>query len=215
MTGDVAESLHALVPQLTQVLAWLDFAGVGVFAITGALVAARARQDIVTCAFFGVITGVGGGTMRDLLIGAPVFWIDDRGYLETCLVVSVLVFALPTERWPARTLTWLDALGLAVYCVIGTLKAMQYEVFAVAAAFMGAISASIGGVMRDVLAMRPSVLLTREFYISAAILGAGATAGLVAAGVSELYAGIAGGVLAFAARAGAISFDWTVPASRG
>lgn len=199
----------------THVLAILDYAGVAVFAITGALVAARARQDIITCIFFATLTGVGGGTTRDLLIGAPVFWIIRSGYLEVCLVAGVAVYALRTDRWPARVLTWLDAVGLSVYCVIGTLKAAKFGVTPVAAAEMGVVTASVGGILRDLVAMRPSVLLDRELYVTAAAAGAGLTAILAQTGLSAWTAGILGMCAALLVRSGAILLGWKLPQGRG
>jgi uncharacterized membrane protein YeiH len=83
LSGTTA-ALREAIPNLVGLLPWLDYVGVGVFAVTRALVGAKNRQDIVTCAFFAVLTGVGGGTVRDLLIGARVFWIERAGYLEVC-----------------------------------------------------------------------------------------------------------------------------------
>lgn len=110
-------------PQLLLVLppAW-DYAGVTVFALTGALAAARDRHDIVTFWFFAVVTGVGGGTLRDLLIGAPVFWIGDATYLGIGLAAALAVWFLAPHLERAKTLIWLDALGLAVYAVIGAAR---------------------------------------------------------------------------------------------
>ncbi len=92
---------------------WLDYAAVAVFAMSGALAAARKRHDIITFGFFAAITGVGGGTLRDLLIGAPVFWVQRPGYVIVCLVAAVLVWFLGGRGWRFRALLWLDALGLA------------------------------------------------------------------------------------------------------
>ena len=113
------------------VLALLDYAGVAVFAATGALAAARRGQTIVTFAFFAAVTGVGGGTLRDLLLGAPVFWVHDPRYVAVCIAVAGLVWALGARRWNVPVLLWLDALGLAAYAVIGTagLAALAIAVF--------------------------------------------------------------------------------------
>jgi uncharacterized membrane protein YeiH len=193
---------------LPNVLRGLDFAGVGVFAITGALVAAKSRQDVVTCAFFAIFTGVGGGTVRDLLIGVEPFWIKQPSYLVVCLVAAILVFLLDTRHWPERVLTWLDALGLAIYCVVGTLKAQSLGVPALPAAAMGVVTACAGGIMRDIVAMRPSVLLNRELYVTAAIVGAALTVILPALGLSNWVAGSLAWITAFGVRAGSIVFGW-------
>lgn len=190
----------------------LDYAGVTVFALTGALAAARDRQDIITFWFFAVITGVGGGTLRDLLIGAPVFWIGDPAYLVIGLIAAIAVwFAAPhIER--LKTLIWLDALGLAAYAVIGAAKALSLEIDPFIAVAMGVLTATFGGVIRDVFAGQPSVLLKREITISAALLAAGAFVALNLVGVQPLWAGVIGGVAGFGLRAGAIHYGWALPA---
>jgi len=106
---------------------WLDYAAVAVFAATGALAAARRRQDIITFGFFAAITGVGGGTLRDLLIGAPVFWVHRPGYIVICGLVAVGVWVIGGRGWRFRALMWLDALGLAGYAVVGTAKALNIK----------------------------------------------------------------------------------------
>ena len=90
-------------------LSVLDYAGVATFAASGALMAAQKRQDVVTFIFFAAITGVGGGTLRDLLIDAPVFWVLDPGYVIVCSVVAVLVFLTRGRGVHEQTLLWLDA----------------------------------------------------------------------------------------------------------
>ena len=199
------ESLPALPPAL-------DYAGVAVFALTGALAAARDRQDIITFWFFAVVTGIGGGTLRDLLIGAPVFWIGDAAYLGIGLVAAIIVwFAAPhIER--LKTLIWLDAVGLGAYAVIGAAKALALGIDPFIAIAMGVLTATFGGVIRDVLAVQPSALLKREITISAALLAAGGFVALEFAGVPPLWAGIIGGAAGFGLRAGAIHYGWALPA---
>jgi uncharacterized membrane protein YeiH len=199
------ESLPALPPAL-------DYAGVTVFALTGALAAARDRQDIITFWFFAVVTGIGGGTLRDLLIGAPVFWIGDATYLGIGLAAAIAVwFAAPhIER--LKTLIWLDAVGLAAYAVIGAAKGLSLGVDPFVAIAMGVLTATFGGVIRDVLAEQPSALLKREITISAGLLAAAGFVALEAVGVPPLWAGVAGGVAGFGLRAGAIHYGWALPA---
>lgn len=190
----------------------LDYAGVTVFAITGALAAARDRHDIVTFWFFAVVTGVGGGTLRDLLIGAPVFWVGDPAYLGIGLAAAIAVWFLAPHLERAKTLIWLDAVGLAAYAVIGAAKALSLGVNPLVAIAMGVLTASFGGVIRDVLAEQPSALLKREITISAALLAAAGFVALNAAGVPAVWAGIAGASAGFGLRAGAIHYGWAVPA---
>lgn len=194
----------------------LDYVGVAIFATTGALVAARARQDFITCAFFAGLTGMGGGTIRYLLIDAPVFWLGEPWFVAVCLVATFAVWVLRTDRWPGKPLRWLDALGLSAYCAFGTLKALSFGISPVPAALMGVITATFGGVLRDIVAGQPSILLQREIYVTAAIAGAAATMLLsVQAGLNGWIAGGAGAATAFVIRAGAIARGWKLPIHPG
>ena len=190
----------------------LDYAGVSVFALTGALAAARDRHDIITFWFFAVVTGVGGGTLRDLLIGAPVFWISDATYLWIGATASLVVWIAGRRVERAALLIWLDALGLAAYAVIGAAKALAFHVDPVVATAMGVLTACFGGVIRDVLAGQPSVLLKREVSVSAALAAAGLFVLFAVLGVEPLWAGLTGAVAGFALRAGAIHYGWRLQA---
>jgi uncharacterized membrane protein YeiH len=199
------ESLPVLPPVL-------DYAGVTVFALTGALAAARDRQDIVTFWFFAVVTGIGGGTLRDLLIGAPVFWIGDAIYLGIGLAAAIAVWFLAPRLERAKTLIWLDAVGLGAYAVIGAAKALSLGIGPFISIAMGVLTACFGGVIRDVLAEQPSALLKREITISAALLAAAGFVTLTYVGVPPLWAGVLGAVAGFGLRAGAIHYGWALPA---
>jgi uncharacterized membrane protein YeiH len=192
-------------------LSVLDYAGIAVFAVTGALAAARKRQDIVTFAFFAAVTGVGGGTLRDLLVGAPVFWVRNPTYILVAVAAAVGVFVIGERRGKYRTLLWLDAVGLAVYAVVGSAKALQFGAPPVAAAVMGGITATFGGVIRDVLAGEPSVLLSREIYVTAALLAAGLFVALESLGLAMAWAAVAGFAAGFALRAAALVFKLSLP----
>ena len=195
-------------------LVWLDYAAVAVFGATGALAAARQKHDIVTFGFFACVTGVGGGTLRDLLIGAPVFWVGQPGYLLACLAAALAIWTFGSGQGRQRVLLWLDAVGLAAYCVVGAAKAAAMGAPPVSAMVMGVLTACFGGVIRDVLAHEPSVLLRREVYVTCAVLGAGLFLLLEIAGLAPLPAGIAGAVAAFALRGGAILWNWSLPGFR-
>ena len=205
----------ALVLVVTEILPVLppalDYAGVTVFALTGALAAARDRHDIITFWFFAVVTGVGGGTLRDLLIGAPVFWVGDPAYLGVGLAAAVLVWFAAPHLERAKTLIWLDAVGLAAYAVIGAGKALALGVDPFVSVAMGVLTACFGGIIRDVLAEQPSALLKREITISAALLAAGGFVALEALGVPPVWAGAAGALAGFGLRAGSIHYGWAVP----
>lgn len=148
----------------------LDLAGIAVFALSGALLAARLKQTFVTMAFFALVTGVGGGTVRDLLIGAPVFWVRDPWVAPLCLAVALVAWFTPPRLWEGQTLEWLDAAGLAAYATLGAAKALAFAIAPVPAVLMGVITGCVGGIVRDVLAGRPSILMRPELYVTAAAL---------------------------------------------
>jgi len=200
-----SESLPVLPPAL-------DYAGFTVFALTGALAAARDKQDIVTFWFFAIVTGIGGGTLRDLLIDAPVFWIGNATYLGIGLLAAIVVWGAAPRIERLKTLIWLDAVGLAAYAVIGAAKALSFGVGPFVSVAMGVLTACFGGVIRDVLAEQPSALLKREITMSAALLSAASFVALLYAGVPPLWAGAAGALAGFGLRAGAIHYGWALPA---
>jgi uncharacterized membrane protein YeiH len=193
-------------------LYWLDYAGVLVFGATGALAAARRGHDLVTFAFFAAATGLGGGTLRDLLIGAPVFWIHDAGYIATAMLAAAAVWLVGPRPRLFGALLWLDAVGLAAYAVIGAGKAAALGLSPLVCVLMGAITATFGGVLRDVLAGEPSVLLRREITVTAALVAAGVFLLGQAVGLASWAAAASGAVAGFALRGGALLWGWSLPA---
>jgi uncharacterized membrane protein YeiH len=202
----------AIVPALGP---WFDLAGLAVFAASGALAAAKRGQTFVTLAFFALITGVGGGTVRDLLIDAPVFWVHDPRAGAVCLAVAALIWVTPERWWSGAALDWFDAAGLAAYAVFGAAKALSYDVPLVPAAVMGVVTACVGGIIRDVLAGEPSILMRPELYVTAAALAAGLYVGLERLGVAAPLAAGAAAAAGFALRAAAIRWGLKLPAYRG
>lgn len=194
---------------------WLDLAGLAVFAVTGALAAAQRGQTMVTLAFFALVTGVGGGTLRDLLIGAPVFWVVDSRAAAICLAMAALVYATPERWWAGAALAWFDAVGLAAYAVYGAAKALAFGVPTVPAMVMGVISACVGGIVRDVLAGEPSILMRPELYVTAAALAAALYVALVMLGLAPLWAAGAAFAGGFGLRAAAMRWRLALPAYRG
>ena len=196
---------------LTPVLDWLDLAGVAIFALTGALVAAKEKQTLVTLSFFALITGVGGGTIRDLLIGAPVFWIADPWVAAICLGIALFAWFTPTRWWEGKFLSIADGAGLAAYAVLGTAKALEYGVPPVPAILMGIITGTAGGIIRDVLAGRPSILMRPELYVTAAALSASLTALGSLVGITNWWTWIAAALAGFSLRLAAILLNLALP----
>jgi len=189
----------------------LDYLGVGFFAVSGALAALERRQDVVTCVFFGAITGIGGGTLRDLLIGAPVFWVHQPAYLVVCGIAALIVWLSRGWGINPRVLLWMDAVGLSAYAVVGADKALDASLGAPVCVVMGVLTACFGGVLRDVLSEQPSVLLRREIYVTAAICAA--TAYVLAGDLGMLHAWAAalGVGVGLIVRGGALMFGWRLP----
>jgi uncharacterized membrane protein YeiH len=195
-------------------LVLLDYFGIAVFAISGALVAAEKRVDFVTFIFFAVVTGVGGGTLRDLLIGAPVFWVHTNGTLLICIAAALLVWVASHRRFAGKALLWFDAAGMAAYATYGAAKALGYGVSPVPAFVMGVLTACAGGIIRDVLAGEPSALMRRELYVTPAALSAGLFVALMLVGMSVWPAAAVSIAAGFALRAGAIARGWSLPPYR-
>ncbi|USU04658.1 trimeric intracellular cation channel family protein [Sphingomonadaceae bacterium OTU29MARTA1] len=193
---------------------WFDVAGLAVFAVSGALAAAKRGQTAVTLAFFALITGVGGGTVRDLLIDAPVFWVHDPRAATVCLAMAAAVWVTPERWWKDSALDWFDAIGLAAYAVYGAAKAVGYGVPPVPAALMGVVTACVGGIIRDVLAGEPSILMRPELYVTAAALSSSLYVALGLAGLAGAPAAVIAAAAGFALRAMAIRYHIALPAYR-
>ena len=201
--------------QIGPVLETLSIVGIFVFAASGALAAARLGQTLVTFAFFALVTGVGGGTVRDLLIGAPVFWVHDPVPAITCMVAALLIWFTPRRFWSDRALDWLDAIGLAAFAVFGAAKAMSYGIPPFVAAMMGVVTGCVGGILRDLLAHEPSILLRPELYVTAAAFASGLFVILRWWGLDVPAAGLIAALLGFLLRAIAIWRSIGLPTYRG
>ncbi|CAN7471162.1 trimeric intracellular cation channel family protein [Aminobacter aminovorans] len=196
-------------------LLYLDYAGVAVFAATGALAASRKELDVIGFLFLASFTGIGGGTVRDVILGLPVFWVVNPAYVLVCAAVAVGVFFtahLVESRY--KLLLWLDALGMAAYAAIGAAKGLEATGSPTVAIIMGMLTATFGGILRDLLAGEPSVLLKPEIYVSAAMVGAAIYTLAELAELPPQVSAFVAFVTAFMVRGGALKFGWTFPAYR-
>lgn len=197
--------------------------GVAVFALTGALVAARKGMDPFGFILLATVTGVGGGTLRDLLLDRPVFWVQDPADVLLCSGVALVAWAVAFRRpgmldgWAGkRLMIWADAAGLALFAVYGTQKALIAGAPTLSAIAFGAVTATFGGILRDILAGdRPMVLWSRDFYVTAAAAGAATTALLTLAGIDPRLVVLGGLIAGFGLRAGSILFGWSFPSLPG
>jgi uncharacterized membrane protein YeiH len=197
-------------------LAALDWCSIVVFAVSGALVASRKEMDLVGFVLLGTVTGIGGGTLRDLLLGqAPVFWVRDATPLVTCVGVSALVFVtahVPQSRY--RVLLWADAVGLALFAVSGAATAIDAGAGPAVAIAMGVVTATFGGILRDVLGAESPVVLSREIYVTAALLGATAFVAATGIGLARDAALGIGLLAGLALRGAALHRGWSLPRYR-
>ncbi|WP_082922750.1 trimeric intracellular cation channel family protein [Halothiobacillus diazotrophicus] len=200
---------------IADMLRGLDFFGTVVFAISGALVAARKSMDWMGFSILATVTGIGGGTLRDLLLGRPVFWIVHWEYIVICVVTALATFYL--LRHVHRRLSWLlwaDAVGLAAFSVLGVQIALTSGTSPFIAIIMGMMTAAFGGLIRDVLAGEPPLLLHREIYASAALIGGVVYVLLAVVLHQPIWALIVGFVAALIIRGLGIVYHWHLPAAR-
>jgi uncharacterized membrane protein YeiH len=204
------------VDTIATLITTLDLLGVAVFAVTGALVASRKQMDIVGFALLATVTGIGGGTLRDLLLGlTPVFWVQQPIYVVICVAVAGGVFFtahIPESRY--RLLLWLDAFGLSVFCVVGADKALAAGAGAFIAVVMGVITATFGGVVRDVLGGEIPVILRKEIYATAALAGAASFVIGAMAALPLAAAALGGFAICLVIRGLALQRGWSLPVYR-
>ncbi len=201
---------------LQDLLRWAEPLAIAVFAASGALVASRKGLDAVGFILIAAVTGFGGGTVRDLLLGrTPLFWLRAPGLLALCAAVAVAVFFLaPRLESRFRTLLWADAVGMALQAVLGAETALVAGADPWAAVLLGTISATFGGILRDILCHELPLILRREIYATAAAAGAALFVALRVTGSGRDLALGAGMALGFGIRATAIASGWSLPRYR-
>jgi uncharacterized membrane protein YeiH len=194
-------------PLSASILAIMYFGDV-VFAISGALTAARYRMDVLGFVLIGTITGIGGGTTRDLLLGRTVWWTQDPTELILCVAASLVTFFWITSDITRRKgMIWADALGLAAFGVVGCHVALEFEAPFIIAVFMGMVTATGGGLLRDVLTNTQPMILCGQPYATVALLGSLSYGSMRYFGVPEIAAELVAFLAAFSLRASAIIFN--------
>ena len=194
-------------------LVLLDYAAVLVFALTGALVASRAQLDVVGFAFLAGVTGLGGGTLRDVLLDRTPIWVADQTYLAVVTVAAVLVFFtahLLESRMKA--ILWLDALALGVAVAAGAGLAQRLGQPPAVVLVMGIATGCAGGLARDVVANEvPLVLKQGELYVTCALAGSLATVLAVWAGAAPALSAGVTALVTIGLRAGSLALGWRLP----
>jgi uncharacterized membrane protein YeiH len=199
--------------EITDVVNIMGLSAVAVFAISGALDAARQKMDILGFMLIGTATGLGGGTLRDLLLGnVPVFWIREPIWIIICLVsTAITYFIAPKLASITRALIWMDAVGIALFAVVGTEIALEFGTSPLIAICMGVMTASFGGIARDVLSGSNLTLMNEELYITTTLAGSVMYLWLSTLNLPSNYDLIGGFFVAFILRALAIRFHIKLP----
>jgi uncharacterized membrane protein YeiH len=198
---------------MENLLYWIGLAAVAVNALTGVLDAGRKQMDLVGVVMVGMATALGGGTVRDILLQRPVFWLSDQTYLFAALATTLFVFfALRKRELPPRLFLIPDAVGLALFTIVGTQIALDWHAPWLAASLLGMITGVVGGVLRDVLCNEvPLIFVRGELYASAAWIGALVLTGLQALTVSPVIAAWAGMAAVLGIRLAAMAYKITLP----
>lgn len=191
----------------------LDMLGTAAFAASGALAGVRRDMDIFGVMVLGLVTATGGGTLRDLLLGdTPPFIFKDESYLYLSIAVSLLVFVFhrPLERF-THPLTFFDAVGLGTFVVIGTGKALDFHFGFVGSVMAGVMTATAGGMIRDMLSNRVPMVLQKEVYASACLAGGSLLTLLHHLGVEESWAFLVSAPAVTILRLLAVRYNWALP----
>jgi len=197
---------------ISQLISVLDLAGVAVFAASGGLVASRKEMDLIGFGLMAALTGLGGGTIRDLIVGREVFWLHSQSHVIVCLVVAGLVFFIaPMLQRRFTALLWADAVGLSVFAVMGTHIALVEGVFWMQAIIFGMMTATFGGLMRDVIAGEVSLFLKPEIYATATLVGGGVYILLLQFDIFQPLSAVLAVIAAFIVRSGGIIWKWELP----
>lgn len=199
------------------VIYWLDLIGTFAFAISGTLSAAQRRFDIFGALFIGTITAIGGGTVRDALLGStPVAWLLDINYFYTIFIAVLCTFIFkPYVMKMKKTLFLFDTIGIGVFTIIGLEKALMLSIPAPQAIMMGISTAVVGGVLRDVFCNEIPLIFHREIYATACILGAASFIIMQRFGIDADINSIITTLIIILIRTLSVQFNWSLPHFNG
>jgi len=192
---------------------WFDLIGVAVFAVSGTLVAYRKKLDGFGVVVLASVTAIGGGTVRDVILDAPVFWLQDQSYLYSIFVAAfiTIVWVNKNKDFPQIVLEVADALGLAFFVVMGVQKALDYGVQDMTAVLMGTITCCFGGMIRDVLARQTPMVLKSELYATTCIFGGVVYTQSLNFSVNTEVAMVLSMLATLSLRLGALKWGWSLP----
>ncbi|PVH26002.1 trimeric intracellular cation channel family protein [Sphingobacterium corticibacter] len=194
------------------ILYGLDLLGTMMFAISGAMAANRNNVDVFGVGFMGFVTAIGGGSLRDIFLNIRPVWVEDGNYIIVISIGVLISLTFNKQLYAlARTLTLFDAIGIGFFTVVGVEKSLNYESNAFAAVLLGMFSASMGGVIRDVLLQIPPLILRREIYATACIAGATLFVILDNMAVDPAINAFASASLVFTIRIISVRYNWSLP----
>lgn len=191
---------------------FITLAAVGLFAVSGVLAGLSDESDIFSLVVFGVVSALGGGTIRDVLLGAPVFWINDLAYVWVAIGASIFAFFVYRSAYRAQTLLlYLDAAGISLFTVQTINKVLGLDFPPIVALIMGVITGIGGGLIRDVLTDRPNLLMRKELYATPILLGGIVYLALLQVAPNAEFAGLFAMIFIFAVRSAAIHWELSLP----
>jgi uncharacterized membrane protein YeiH len=187
--------------------------GTLVFAVTGVLGAARQNMDVLSFIVIGVVTALGGGTLRDLMLDVPLFWLEDVTYVYVATGAAIATFFLERRfRATERAFLYLDALATALFTVLAIDKTLSLGFSPPIAVIMGTITGIAGGIIRDLLTGQPTIIMRRELYMTPIVIGAAAYVALRAPGnLAATHAALLAIALITLIRCAAVRFGWAFP----
>lgn len=198
---------------MTEFFHWFDLLGVSVFAISGTLMAYRKHIDGFGAIVLASVTAIGGGTLRDLILGLPVFWVQDPSFLTAIFITAIvtIIWLRFQSAIPNKPLLIVDAIGLAFVVVMGCQKALEHGTSDLIAIVMGTITGAFGGLIRDVICQETPLVFQGELYATTAILGGLTYTQCLTLGVESYPAMILAMLVTLLTRLGAIKWHWAVP----
>lgn len=194
-------------------LHWIDLIGVAVFAISGTLMAYKKHMDGFGVVVLASVTAIGGGTLRDMILDLPVFWVQDASYFYAIIAAAFLtiIWLRTKNTFPLHYLLFADAIGLAFFNVMGLQKALTYGAPAVIAIALGTMTGVFGGLIRDVICREIPLVLKGELYATACILGGAAYVAMISLNFSPVVSLTVGFVVTLIFRLGAMKWHWHLP----
>lgn len=192
---------------------WINLAGVAVCAISGTLMAYQKKMDGFGVVVLASVTAIGGGTLRDIVLDIPVFWVQDTDYLFSTLGAAAVTIAWLrlSPRFPYHYLLIADAFGLALFNVVGMEKALIHDAPMSVAIAMGTITGVFGGLLRDVICREVPLVLNGELYAITCILGGLAYACLHYSGLDSQFCALVAVIVTVLVRLGALRWHWQLP----